>query len=229
MDETLKIEVLNDDFSQYDLNFKSIVIGNSSVGKSCLTIKAIKDVFEPTYSATVGFDFFTFNIKINDQIIKLHIWDTCGQEEYKSLVSNFYRNSSLAILVYAINDKASFKNLEMWLNEVKTLCSPDVKIILIGNKNDLESNREVSKEEEKKFCEDHNFDLFFETSAKTGLNAQKVFIEGTKILYKEYLKCKEKESKSDFLPLRTKYEDKCTSTIDDDESIKRRNKKGKCC
>jgi small GTP-binding protein len=103
MDEELQYTILPDDYAQYDLSFKLIVIGDSGVGKSCLTMKATKNLFETNYSATVGFEFFTFNIKINDKIIKLQIWDTCGQEIYKSLITNFYRNSSLAVMAYSIN------------------------------------------------------------------------------------------------------------------------------
>ena len=98
-----KLEVLPDDYPRYDLSFKIIVIGNSGVGKSCLSIKATKNIFENNYLATVGFEFFNFNVKINNKIIKLQIWDTCGQEIYRSLITNFYRNSSLAIIVYEIN------------------------------------------------------------------------------------------------------------------------------
>ena len=74
------------------------------MGKSCLSVQATKHKFESNYSATVGFEFFSFNIKIDDQIIKLQIWDTCGQEIYRSLISNFYRNCSLAIIVYSITE-----------------------------------------------------------------------------------------------------------------------------
>ena len=74
------------------------------VGKSCLSAQATKNTFESNYSATVGFEFFSFNIKIEDQIIKLQIWDTCGQEVYRALISNFYRNCSLAIIVYSIDE-----------------------------------------------------------------------------------------------------------------------------
>lgn len=104
MDQTqYKIEVLPDDFNLYDLSFKIIIIGDSGVGKSCLTIKATKNYFEDFYNATVGFEFSTFNVKINDKYIKLQIWDTCGQEIYRSLISGFYRNSALAMMVYGID------------------------------------------------------------------------------------------------------------------------------
>jgi small GTP-binding protein len=98
------IEILKEDYPNYDLSFKIIVIGNSGVGKSSLSVQATKNTFENNYLATVGFEFFSFNLKMDGKVIKLQIWDTCGQEIYRSLITNFYRNSSLAIIVYAINE-----------------------------------------------------------------------------------------------------------------------------
>lgn len=187
-DEDYKIEMLPEDYPQYDLSFKLIFIGDSSVGKSCLTAKAVKNNFEEYYQATVGFEFLTFNMKVNDKVIKLQIWDTCGQEIYKSLISNFYRNSSLAVLVYAIDNKESFNHTENWLNDLKSQANPDVRIFLVGNKADLEEDRKVSKEEGEKYKEDQHLDLFMETSAKTGHNARNVLVEAAKILYKDFLK-----------------------------------------
>ena len=97
-------EILKEEYSNYDLAFKVIVIGNSGVGKSCLSLQATKRRFQNNYLATVGFEFFVFNIKINNKILKLQIWDTCGQETYRSLITSFYKNSSLAIIVYAVNE-----------------------------------------------------------------------------------------------------------------------------
>jgi small GTP-binding protein len=102
--ENQKIEILAEDYSNYDLSFKIIVIGDSGVGKSCLTMRATKNLFDNNHNATVGFEFFTFNARINNsQVVKLQVWDTCGQEIYRSLITNFYRNSSLAIMVYSID------------------------------------------------------------------------------------------------------------------------------
>ena len=182
-----KIEFLPEEFAQYDLSFKLIVIGDSGVGKSCLSSKAVKDSFEEFYQATVGFEFLTFNLKLDGTAIKLQIWDTCGQEIYRSLITNFYRNSSLAVLVYAINDAETFHNASSWLLDLKKQANPDVKIFLVGNKCDLEDKRQVSKEEAEAFRKENNIDLFFETSAKTGLNAKNILVEAAKILYKEYL------------------------------------------
>jgi len=190
-DEDYRIEILPEDYPQYDLSFKLIFIGDSSVGKSCLTTKAVKNEFEDYYQATVGFEFMTFNLKLNDKIIKFQIWDTCGQEIYKSLISNFYRNSSLAVLVYSIDNKESFIHIENWLNDLKSQANEDVRIFLVGNKADLEEERKVTREEGEKYKLDYNLDLFMETSAKTGQNARNVLIEAAKILYNDYLKLAE--------------------------------------
>ena len=184
--DEFKIELLSEDYPQYDLSFKLIFIGDPSIGKSCLTQKAIKNNFEEYYQATVGFEFLTYNLKINDKVVKLQIWDTCGQEIYRSLISNFYRNSSLAVLMYAINDKESFNHADSWLSELKNNSSPDISIILVGNKADLEEDRQILKDEGENYKEQNCLDLFMETSAKTGYNARNVLIEAAKILYKRY-------------------------------------------
>ena len=194
-DSGFHYEVLPDDYSQYDLSFKIIVIGDCGVGKSCLTNKATNNIFEENYNATVGFEFFTLNLKMYDKIIKLQIWDTCGQELYRSLITNFYRNSSLAVVVYAINSKESFENIDMWLKELRTHASPDAKVFLIGNKIDLENERKITKEEGEHFKSVNNLDYFLEASAKSGVNALNIFIIAAKMLYQDYLKYKgEKES-----------------------------------
>ena len=181
----------NESDNRYDFSFKMIVIGDAGVGKSCLTGRAIKDKFDDgEYSPTVGFEFLTFTTKIEDKIIKLQIWDTCGQEVYRSLITNFYRNASLAMMVYSIDSRESFLHINQWLKEVRIQSNPDVKIILIGNKADLENEREVSFEEAKRYKEENQLLYFEETSAKSGLNSKEVFTEAARILYKEHKKYK---------------------------------------
>jgi small GTP-binding protein len=197
-----KIEMLPEDYPQYDLSFKLIFIGDSGVGKSCLTTKAVKNNFEEYYQATVGFEFLTFNMKVNDKVIKLQIWDTCGQEIYRSLISNFYRNSSLAVLIYSIDNKESFNHAENWLNDLKSQANPDIRIFLVGNKADLEDDRKVSREEGEKYKEVQNLDLFMETSAKTGQNARNVLVEAAKILYQDYLKFDENNNNNDQMKIK---------------------------
>ena len=218
-DDEFKIELLPDDFPQYDLSFKLIVIGDSSVGKSCLTAQAVRNNFIEFYQATVGFEFLTFNLRINTKIIKLQIWDTCGQEVYKSLISNFYRNCSLALIVYAINNRNSYEHAESWLNDLKNQSNPNVRVFLIGNKCDLEKERLVSKEEGETFKEQKKLDRFIETSAKTGENARIVMVEAAKILYKDYLKAKQDLSNEDDNQKGDKLEMKNNN----------KNKQKKCC
>ena len=185
------MEGKNDEESnQYDLTFKIIVIGDPGVGKSCLTGRAVKDIFDEKYVITLGFEFLTYTINIEDKVIKLQIWDTCGQEQYKSLISNFYRNASLAMIVYSIDSRDSFIHVNTWLKDVKLQSHPDVKIILIGNKSDLESNRQVSTDEARKYKEENQLLYFSETSAKTGLNAKEAFTAAARILFKEHLNYK---------------------------------------
>ena len=190
-DDEFQIEILPEDYAQYDISFKLIVIGDSGVGKSCLTTQAVKNNFMEFYQATVGFEFLTFNLRINSNVVKLQIWDTCGQEVYKSLISNFYRNCSLAIITYAINNKDTFKHAENWLNDLKNQSNPNVRVFLVGNKSDLEEERAVNREEAEKFKEEKKLDIFMETSVKTGQNAKNIMLEADKILYKDYLKAKQ--------------------------------------
>ena len=213
------IKILSEEFHQYDQSYKIILLGDSSVGKTALTKKAVKNEFEEYYQATVGFEFLVFNVKINNIIIKLQIWDTCGQELYKSLITNFYRNSSLAILVYAINKKDTFVNIKNWLKELKINGAPDMKIFLVGNKIDLE--REVTKEEAQKYAEINGIDKFMETSAKTGENAQQLLIEVAKFLYIDSLNYKKKI-------IDDKKDKKDKLKLNDDENIVKIEKK-KCC
>ena len=192
-----KIEMLPEDYPKNDLSFKIILIGDSGVGKKCLTSKLLKINFDEHNQATVGFEFFIFNMKVNDKVIKFQIWDTCGQEIFKSLITNFYRNTSLAILIFAIDNKESFNHIEYYLNDLKSHANPDVRIILVGNKADLEEDRKVSKEEGEKYKESNHLDLFMETSVKTGHNFRDVLIEAAKILYKNYLKFDENNDNSE--------------------------------
>jgi len=189
-DLSTSCQFLKDEIAHYDISFKIIIIGDSFVGKSSLTIKAAKNIFDNYYTATVGFEFFTMLFKISSKVIRLQIWDTCGQEEYRSLIQNFYRNASLAIIVYSIDKRTSFENLEIWLNEIKEKGNPDVKIFLVGNKNDLIENREVSTEEGEKFYETHKLNFFIETSAKTGLNAEELFKRVAIVLNQDHMQYK---------------------------------------
>ena len=212
------------DIGKYGLSFKMIVIGDAGVGKSCLTNRATKDKFLSDYSPTVGFEFLTYTTRIDNKIIKLQIWDTCGQELYRSLVTNFYRNCSLAIIVYAINLKPSFESIESWLKELRTHSNPDAKVFLIGNKIDLEKERQVTTEEGEKFKQINKLNLFMEASAKSGFNAQNIFIQAAKMLYQDYLKYKVDEENT-FQSVDTIK----TMNLSNSDYDNKKKKNGGCC
>ena len=227
-------EILPDDHIEYDLSFKIIVIGDSGVGKSCLSTKATRNKFETDHCPTVGFEFFTFNIKIENKVIKLQIWDTCGQELYRSLITNFYRNSSLAIIVYAINSRESFKNIDMWLKELRTNSSPDTKVILIGNKIDLEDERQIKTEEGKSFAKENNLTNFMEASAKSGFNCQNIFIYIAKLLRDDFLIYNKNNDEEDINSSASSVQSKSvkqnqSQKLDPKMSRRKGKKKGKCC
>jgi small GTP-binding protein len=171
-------EILQEKPNKFDLFFKIILVGDFGVGKTSLINNSFKE-----FNLDNG--IIEFYIKIKEQIIKVQIYDTCEQEKNNSLNSSFYRYSSLAILVYSIDNKRSFENLNKWLNEIKSNNNKDIKIFLIGNKIDL-NNREVTKENGEKFKIDNNLDLFLEKSAiENNNNKENIFIEAIKQLYNE--------------------------------------------
>ena len=171
--------------------YKIIWIGDSGVGKTCLLIKAQKHLFEHENKSTLGFEYYniTINLKNNKKIL-LQTWDTCGQESYKSIANIFYKRVKLAILVYSIDSRQSFDGLNYWLNEIRTKSQEDVKLILVGNKSDLNETREVSYEEGNSFSQSQKFDYFLETSAKEGDTPYSILRKAAEILYKD---SKEKE------------------------------------
>ena len=116
-----KVEILNvpNEYTDYEINFKIIIIGNCGVGKTCITNQATKQLFIDNYVTTIGMEIYSLFIKLNDKTLKLQIWDTCGQEMYRSLITNFYRSASLAILVYSIEQKYFFTELDFWIKELK--------------------------------------------------------------------------------------------------------------
>ena len=230
MSKEYKIEFQQNIYEESDLNFKIILIGDSYVGKSCLALKATKGTFESLYTPTVGFEFLTFYVKINDINVKLQIWDTCGQEVYRSLIGSFYRNSSLAIIVYSIDNENSFNNIESWLNELKTKGNPDIVIFLVGNKADLEDKRIISKDMANDLCDNYNIKFFLETSAKTGFNVKNIFIEAAKVLYEQHIKFKDRISRPESLSHISTEENKNNSqSLETQKDSDENERKGICC
>ncbi len=170
-------EILQDKLDKFDLFFKIILVGDFGVGKTSL----INNRFEEFNLVNGNIEFY---IKSKEQIIKVQIYDTCEQEKNNSLNSSFYKYSSLAILVYSIDNKKSFNNINNWLKAIKSNNSKDIKLFLIGHKIDL-NNRKVTEEVGEKSKNDNNLNLFLETSAikNNNNNKENIFIEAIKQLF----------------------------------------------
>ncbi|CAD8048183.1 unnamed protein product [Paramecium sonneborni] len=158
----------------YNYLFKFIIVGDTNVGKSCLLLQFTDSRFRNEHDATIGVEFGSRNLKINDKQIKLQIWDTAGQESFKSITRSYYRGSIGGILVFDVTNRQSFENVQKWYNEIQGYACDKIEMVIVGNKIDLEERREVSSEEAKKFAQKFKFD-YFETSAKTGENVDNVF------------------------------------------------------
>jgi len=189
----------NDNF----INFKVLIIGNSGVGKNEILRRALNKGFDENYPAEIGLEFLIMHFIVNDFKMKLQIWDTCGQELYSSLVQGFYRNSSLALLVYDISDKKSFEGLDIYLEIIREKTDPDMPIFIIGNNCDLE--RQVTFDEAKEFSVSRKVKYFIECSAKTGYNIEKIFYEAAKYLYSSYKESDKKYISSNKLKIGPDY------------------------
>ena len=170
-----KFEYLGEKLSKDLLAYKVIILGLYGVGKTSIINKLMKKNPDKEYAPTISVDIKYFQVKINDIIIQIQFWDCCGNDEFALNTPNLFKNASIAILVYAINDKdKSFNNLQNWHNMLLNN-SYDHTIILIGNKNDLEKEREVTKEEAENFKNKYDdIKVFLEVSSKTGNNIDKL-------------------------------------------------------
>lgn len=167
---------------EFKHTFKFIVIGSSGVGKTSLLKRLIDDTFSSDNTSTIGVEYLSTVIEIDGQPIKLQIWDTAGQEKFRSIAKSYFRHAVGVILVYDITDRKSFDDLSFWLNDVHSLCDPNAAITLIGNKLDMASQRAVTTAEAQAFAQNHQL-TYLETSARGGDNVNEAFHRATKTVY----------------------------------------------
>lgn len=152
--------------SDYEYIFKYIIIGDSSVGKTSLISSLMNGSFKKEYTTTIGVDFASKMLKLDDHIVKIQIWDTAGQEAFRSITKCYYRGAIGCIIVFDITSVKSFENVKTWLNDVNHSDRSDKRqIMIVGNKKDLEKYRAVSKEEINDLISSLENVKYFETSA----------------------------------------------------------------
>ena len=158
---------------KFDYFFKLLIIGEATVGKTCLLLRYADDSFTQNHITTIGIDFKTKFININNSVIKLQIWDTAGQERFRTITKSYYKDANGIILTYDISNSDSLKNIQNWMKLIEQNAEDGVCKILVGNKCDLE-NRVIQKEEGEKIAQDFGM-KFFETSAKSDINVEEAF------------------------------------------------------
>ena len=160
---------------QEEIKYKLIVIGDENVGKTSILNRFKNNLFSPEYEPTVGLDFQSIPILIDDQSVTLLLYDTAGQEKFKSLIPLYTNEANIILLIYDISNKDSFDNIGKWFDSLNNINKEEVIFALVGNKSDLDFNRKVSKEEAQSYANEHHY-VFQEVSAMSGEGIQELFM-----------------------------------------------------
>ena len=161
--------------SKKEAKYKILILGDSKVGKSCFLTRYADKTYQEDYLSTIGMDYKIKNYELeNGDIIKLYIWDTAGQDRFRSITSNYYKGADGIILIYDITKQETFNNVRNWITSIKEEAPAKVVLILVGNKVDDEKNRAVPKSEGEKIADEYNLP-FLECSAKSDINVTETF------------------------------------------------------
>ena len=167
----------------YEYQFKYIVVGDSAVGKSCLILQFTDERFNPDHDITIGVEFGTKTVLIDWTKVNLQVWDTAGQELYRSIARSYYRGAAIALVVYDITRRETFLNVESWVKECQAHGSAAMQFTLVGNKTDLDKHRQVSRQEGEALAEKLGMS-FVETSAISYTETAKAFENPARELFK---------------------------------------------
>lgn len=169
-------ELIRGNSFEYNYLFKFILVGSVAVGKSCLLLQFTDQRFRPSHESTIGVDFGTNTIRVRNKRVKVQIWDTAGQEYFKAITRAYFREAAAALIVYDVNNRESFDDVKVWLENVRSSATNrSLVITLVGNKCDRSDvERRVSTEEGETFARENGL-LFLETSALSGENVYDAF------------------------------------------------------
>ena len=190
-EENFEMERLNDFQMNHDYIFRLCLLGDPNAGKTSLLTRFCDNSFKENYNNTIGVDFKVVTLKYKNKIIKVHIWDTAGQERFKSIAVNYFRSAHGFIFIYDITDEDSFKNIENWMELAFKNTNSAVINFMVGNKDDREEDRKVDTKTAEDFAREHQL-VFFEASAKTSNNVEKLFKYCTYKLIQYFDKNKDK-------------------------------------
>ena len=201
-------EEAEDDYNLY----KILLLGDTSVGKSCLLLRFCDNSFQEAHLTTIGLDFRlkTINLK-DDRKVKIQIWDTAGEDRFRSITRNYYKGAKGILLIFDVTDKETFTHVRDWIERIHEESPEGITICLVGNKIDMNESRVISNEEGKKIADEFKIP-YFETSAKSNIGVEEVFTYLVKEVDTIYMKeHKEEVGRKTVLNQKTK------------------NKKKKCC
>ena len=172
--------MIDDDDDQNDSAaalFKLIIIGDTGVGKSSILLKLTQGDFKQEHTVTIGVEFGNYALMLNNQnLVKLQIWDTAGQESFRSITRIFYKGSHAVMVCFDITTRESFNHVHDWHKEIQNNAEENILVYLIGNMADLDENREVTRQEAEAMCKELGFHKYIETSAFTGMNLESAFM-----------------------------------------------------
>ena len=160
---------------QKEFIYKILLLGDSSVGKTCFLMRYTDNTFQDIHMSTIGLDYKLKNVQLeNGKMVKIQVWDTAGQDRFRSITKNYYKGAHGIILIYDVTEQKSFDNVKNWMAQIKEEVSERVSIVLVGNKIDDEDNRKISTEQGESMAKEYEI-MFFECSAKTGQNIDEIF------------------------------------------------------
>ena len=191
---------------QKEFIYKILLLGDSSVGKTCFLMRYTDNTFQDIHMSTIGLDYKLKNVQLeNGKMVKIQVWDTAGQDRFRSITKNYYKGAHGIVLIYDVTENKSFENVKNWMNQIKEEISDKVTIVLVGNKIDDEEHRKVTTEQGESMAKEFGI-MFFECSAKTGENIDGIFND-----------------------LVRKVVDNFSKSSDSGQKLKNKKKKGKGC
>ena len=175
-----------------DCVYKVLLLGDSTVGKTCFLKKYTDKTFQDVHMSTIGLDYRVKTMTLKSgKVVKLQIWDTAGQDRFRAITKNYYKGANGIILIYDVTSIQTYENVKNWITQIREEASPNVIIYIAGNKIDLEEERKIKTEEGQKLAEELGLP-FFETSAKTGVNINESFEDLVEKIDVAYSKLEEK-------------------------------------